>query len=117
MQDISLQNLPPVVVLLGDPAMQGELIPLERYIARRLHWPDEAMALTQLLRDVGRSRDFNEQAAESLEDLLSRRLLALTPDTSRVDQFRQSLNEMLAEARFPAASGPSELTLPVVVVG
>jgi DNA-binding NtrC family response regulator len=78
-QDISLQNLPPVVVLLGDPAMQPELAPLERYIARRLHWPDDAAALTQLLQDVGRGRDFNSQAAESLEDLLSRRLLALTP--------------------------------------
>ena len=78
-QDISLQNLPPVVVLLGDPSMQGALLPLERYIARRLDWPGEAMALTQLLRDVGRGREFNEKTSETLEDLLSRRLLALTP--------------------------------------
>jgi hypothetical protein len=43
------------------------------------------------------------------------RLLTLSPDTSRLGPFKRDVAGILSQARFPAASGASELTLPVVV--
>jgi two-component system, NtrC family, response regulator HydG len=76
-QDICLQKLPPIVVILD--ALGTDLADLDPYISRRLAWPDEAAALANLTQAVSRSREFHVGRKESLEELLSRRLLALTP--------------------------------------
>lgn len=41
----------------------------------------------------------------------------MTADAGRVDAFRQRIGSLLAEAKLPAAEGPTTITLPVVVVG
>ncbi len=79
-QDISLQKLPPIVVLLNTKPLPGApLDGLERYVSRRLNWPEDAALLSQVVRELGRSGEFPTVRQESLEDLLCRRLLALTP--------------------------------------
>lgn len=83
-QDISLQKLPPLLVLLncgnppGENGKQGDL-DLDRYVARHLHWPDEADVIVRLATEMARARGFCPERKDSLEDLLSRRLLAWTP--------------------------------------
>jgi len=80
-QDICLQKLPPVVILAeGEQCPGGLLATLDPYVARRLRWPLEAAELLQMVHDCcGRGRGFTAPLDELLEDLLGRRLLALTP--------------------------------------
>src|SRR5439155_4542581 len=52
---------------------------LDRQVSRRLHWPEDAHRLSVLAKELDRDRHFRFAAAESLEDTLSRHLLALTP--------------------------------------
>ena len=78
-QDITLLKLPPTVVIVDSAGTASQLAPLDRYVTRRLQWPTEAPGLTQLVREVGRGREFSPVRDESLEELLSQRLLALTP--------------------------------------
>lgn len=81
-QDIGLQKLPPVVVVVeGSHAIDTSvsLTALGPYIERRLRWPDDAGALTQLLHDRGRCREFAVMRETNLEELLRRRLLVFTP--------------------------------------
>jgi DNA-binding NtrC family response regulator len=80
-QDLSLRQLPPVVVILaGDPVPTDELAILDPYITRRLRWPADAAQLTMLLKErCGRGREFSGTRTESLEEVLSRRLLSATP--------------------------------------
>jgi two-component system response regulator HydG len=80
-QDITLQKLPPVVVLIeGEHADVGQLAGLSPYVARRLRWPEDAADLMLLVREqAGRSREFTGTNGEPLEELLQRRLLAQTP--------------------------------------
>lgn len=49
--------------------------------------------------------------------ILCDRLLPMTPDASHVETFRRTMTGLLSEAKFPTAEGPSQITLPVVVVG
>lgn len=53
----------------------------------------------------------------SAAQILCDRLLPMTADAGRVDAFRQRIGSLLAEAKLPAAEGPTTITLPVVVVG
>lgn len=78
-QDVLLQKLPPTLVLLDARGAASRLASLERYVARRLEWPTDTALLTSLARSVGRGREFYIVRQESLEEVLSRRLLALTP--------------------------------------
>jgi two-component system response regulator HydG len=79
-QDISLQKLPPIVVLLDTKSLTGSpLDVLDQYVSRRLFWPEDAALLTQVAKELGRGGEFPTVRQESLEVLLSRRLLALTP--------------------------------------
>lgn len=43
------------------------------------------------------------------------RILPLTPDRSRVESFKHEIEELISATRFPAAVGPSAITLPVLV--
>jgi hypothetical protein len=45
------------------------------------------------------------------------RVLPVTPDKSRLEPLRQDVIGLLAGAVFPAAAGPSELTLPILIGG
>lgn len=45
------------------------------------------------------------------------RVLPLTPDAAKVDDYRRRVLAMLGETTFPSADGESQLTLPVVAVG
>src|SRR5262249_35659610 len=82
-QDISLQQLPPVVLLLvGDRTAEADLAALDPYITKRFRWPEEALALSHLVKERfgrGTFQEFTGTRAESLEEILSRRLLAQTP--------------------------------------
>jgi two-component system, NtrC family, response regulator HydG len=78
-QDICLQKLPPSVIIVDSRPSQ-QTAGLEAYVSRRLHWPDDADQLAQLIRDRGtRVMEFAGTRAESLEEILRRRLLAQTP--------------------------------------
>jgi transcriptional regulator with PAS, ATPase and Fis domain len=80
-QDICLQKLPPVLLLLHTAQVPGEqLAHLDPYIARRLRWPEDSVTMAQMARDRhGRGREFTGTRDESLEELLTRKLLAQTP--------------------------------------
>jgi transcriptional regulator with PAS, ATPase and Fis domain len=68
-----------MVVLLDARGDDAHLSYLDPYVCRRLYWPDEAAQLTPLVREFGGLHAFRKPSGESLEDLLSQRLLALTP--------------------------------------
>jgi DNA-binding NtrC family response regulator len=78
-QDLNLQRLPAQIVLVDACGDNSPLLALEPYVARRLRWPNDAGAIPALVRELGRGREFHNDRVESLEELLSRRLLALTP--------------------------------------
>lgn len=81
-QDVTLQKLPPVLVLLHLPGgINGKLLDpdLERHLARVLYWPQDADVVARLGKELARANGFCPQRRDSLEDLLSRRLLAWTP--------------------------------------
>ncbi len=78
-QEVSLQKLPVMLVLLDARADDSRLTLLDPYVTRRLYWPDEAAQLTPLVREFGCGKDFSTTNGVSLEQLLSQRLLALTP--------------------------------------
>ncbi len=78
-QDVCLQKLLPTVVLLDAGANFEHLDHLDGYVSRRLHWPEDAALLTQVARELARAGEFPTARQESLEVLLTRRLLALTP--------------------------------------
>ena len=87
-QDVSLQKLPVMVVLLDAKGGDSQLADLDPYVCRRLYWPDEAAQLTPLVREFGCGHEFAPVNGASLEDLLSQRLLALTPSLlSLVDRI------------------------------
>jgi hypothetical protein len=47
--------------------------------------------------------------------VLCDRLLPVSPDSGRIDSFRREIDGIFSTLVFPAASAPSELTLPVLV--
>src|SRR5262245_26027112 len=68
------------MIVEGEQISDDELGRLQPYIARRLRWPADASALTQIVHDRwGRGHEFSARGDESLEELLRRRLLAQTP--------------------------------------
>jgi two-component system response regulator HydG len=81
-QEISLRRLPSIILALQEegPHDAGLLDVLEPHVARRLRWPADAAALAELLRErVGRVNGFRARREEGVEEVIRRRLLALTP--------------------------------------
>ena len=78
-QDLNIRQLPPHVALVDACGELSPLVALEPYVVRRLRWPHDAAMIPQLVKELGRGREFHTELEESLEDLLSRRLLAWTP--------------------------------------
>ena len=82
---------------------------LDPYVAQRLRWPDDAARLTQLIRDrAGRVRGFTGAAGpETVEEVISRRLLGQTPSllplveriASQGGTTRQELREAVAKPK------------------
>jgi DNA-binding NtrC family response regulator len=80
-QDIRLQKIPTLMVLaVAEEAAGVDWTPLDRYVFRRVRWPEDAVLLRQVIKDgCGRGREFTGTRIETLEEVLSRRLLAQTP--------------------------------------
>jgi DNA-binding NtrC family response regulator len=81
-QEITLQKWPPTILVLAGEAIAhaAELQRLEPYVTRELHWPEDASALAELVKErMGRGPQFMESEAESLEEIIGRRLLCWTP--------------------------------------
>ena len=78
-QQLVLQKWPTVLVMIDALGHASTLAPLDRYVSRRLQWPTDAEQLVRHVRELDRGRQFRFAPDESLEDTLSRRLLALTP--------------------------------------
>lgn len=78
-QRLVLQKWPALVVILDALGSASRLVGIERHVSRRLLWPDQSDKLRILVRELDRDRSFRFWTDESLEDTLSRRLLALTP--------------------------------------
>jgi DNA-binding NtrC family response regulator len=81
-QEIYLQKLPPVLILVetAEAAQARGLARLDPYVAHRLRWPAEGARLSQLLRErLGQPRPFQSDGADTLEEVIARRLLLFTP--------------------------------------
>jgi DNA-binding NtrC family response regulator len=81
-QAVYLRKLPPVLVLLEGSSLPPEhsLSRLDPFVSRRLRWPDEAETLTRLIRDrLGHLRALPSAAPDTVEKVISRRLLGQTP--------------------------------------
>lgn len=79
-QEIRLRKLPPVLILLlADKRLESDLAFLDPYIDKRLRWPEEAAVLSQLRESYRHASAFTGTRQETLEEILSRRLLAQTP--------------------------------------
>src|SRR5262245_29984898 len=81
-QEIYLQKLPALLVVLeaGTPAPGRGLASLDPFLAARLRWPDDAGALAEFLGERLRAEhDLFDTFEETIEDVISRRLLVQTP--------------------------------------
>src|SRR6266851_613743 len=81
-QEIYLQKLPPIIVIVDGENSTGpvDLTMLDPYVAQRFEWPRDASLLVQFIRDrIGRVRDFMGSEDETIEQVISRRLLRNTP--------------------------------------
>jgi transcriptional regulator with PAS, ATPase and Fis domain len=81
-QENCLKQWPPTILVLeGEGAQKGnELSLLDRYVARRLRWPEQASELEGLIKaHVGRGRNFTGMEDESLVEVIGRHLLCHTP--------------------------------------
>lgn len=80
-QEVYLQKLPPIIMIVEEASAAGpDLGALEPYVARRIRWPEDAAALTVLIRErMGRVRDFFGAKDDTVEGVISRRLLRQTP--------------------------------------
>lgn len=79
LQDLNLQKLPATAVLVDGCPHDGFLSGLDPYAYRRLRWPDGLETLRSLVKETGRGTPFDRGDEESLEGVLSRRVLSLTP--------------------------------------
>lgn len=81
-QEVTIQALPLTLVLLlaeGFP-LQKELASLEPHIHTCLNWPDEQEVVCELARErAAHARTFLGTREETLEEVIRRRLLCLTP--------------------------------------
>src|SRR5260370_10113641 len=81
-QEISIQQFPVQIVLI-----EGEALPhgegrnnLDHHITARLRWPDDSQRLLRLTREpLGKGAGFLGTRTETLEEIISRRLLSHTP--------------------------------------
>src|SRR5262249_800436 len=81
-RNISLTKLPPTLLLVqaGGALDRQDLVRLDRYVSRRLRWPEDAALLETLVREeVGRGQGFGEPKEEPLAQLLKRQLRNQTP--------------------------------------
>jgi DNA-binding NtrC family response regulator len=81
-QEICIQELPLTVVLLTTDTLPPgkELAMAEPHVAARLRWPEDTDALIALVRDRSvHARTFLGTREETLEEVIRRRLLSMTP--------------------------------------
>jgi two-component system response regulator HydG len=79
-QELRLQQLPPIVLLVATAEAYDELEPLAPYVAQRVRWPVEAAQLAGFVRKrLGRCRPFAGPDDDELPERIRHRLLAQTP--------------------------------------
>jgi DNA-binding NtrC family response regulator len=81
-QEIYLQKLPAILLTVeGEEAARHKGLPmLGPYVAQRLRWAEDAGKLVQFIRErMGHVRDFPAAPSGTIEEVISRRLLLLTP--------------------------------------
>jgi DNA-binding NtrC family response regulator len=80
-QEIRLQDLPPVVILVLGPKMaDADLASVAPYVSQRLRWPEEAAFLSELAKArFRRGCGFTCNPEETADEMLSRRLLPRMP--------------------------------------
>jgi DNA-binding NtrC family response regulator len=80
-QEVCLRKLPPVLLTLEaePPASKDPLTVLEPYLARRLRWPADAGIADLIRQRVGAVPQQPEVRPETIEEVISRRLVPLTP--------------------------------------
>jgi len=81
-QTVYLRKLPPVVILLEGSCLPPEhnLSQLDSFVSRRLRWPEQSETLTRLIRErLGHVRWFPDPGPDTVEKVISRRLLGQTP--------------------------------------
>jgi DNA-binding NtrC family response regulator len=78
-QQLALQKWPALLVVLDALGANSRLEGLDGRVSRRLRWPEQTARLTTLVHELDRGRRFRFAHEASLEETLSRRLLALTP--------------------------------------
>ena len=80
-QEVSIQQWPLSVVVMTTADNPGkELGVLEPYLTAQLTWPEDAACLVGLIQDkAGGAKPFLGTRQETLEELIRRRLLSMTP--------------------------------------
>jgi DNA-binding NtrC family response regulator len=80
-QEIYLQKLPPIILLIEVGCTGGgPFAVLEPYVSERVRWPEEAGRLSAWVEArLRRGHSFLGTGEESLEEVLARRLLSMTP--------------------------------------
>jgi DNA-binding NtrC family response regulator len=81
-QEIYIRKLPPIIMIVeaSNVDVGRQLEALDAYVSRRIHWPEDADTLTQLIRErTGRVSHFVGQEALTAEDHICQRLLGQTP--------------------------------------
>jgi DNA-binding NtrC family response regulator len=81
-QEVYLRQLPPIILLVeADTFAEGQaLAALDPYVAHRLHWPADAGPLVALVQErLSRVRAFLATEEETVQQVIRRRLLAMTP--------------------------------------
>jgi two-component system, NtrC family, response regulator HydG len=81
-QEISIQQFPVQIVLIeGESLDRNEgCNNLDHHLAARLRWPDDSQRLLRITREpLGRGAGFLGTRTETLEEIISRRLLSQTP--------------------------------------
>jgi two-component system, NtrC family, response regulator HydG len=81
-QEISIQQFPVQIVLIeGESLVRSDgRNNLDHHVAARLRWPEDSQRLVRLAREpLGKGAGFLGTRTETLEEIISRRLLSQTP--------------------------------------
>src|SRR4051812_21211293 len=79
------KDLPPILILQGEACQQAaEFTSLDRYVSCRLHWPEEAKTLVDVIRQRMRKENPIDKHQDSLAGELRRRLLEQTPSLGQL---------------------------------
>ena len=90
------------------PAIQQAMERLGAIARESLPWVNGFMTVRLMIAANGQVKEVRP---------LCDRFLALTAETQRIDELRQSIQSILSAVTFPASQGESQLTMPIVLAG